>query len=276
MGTKPEGRGMILSIEGPEASGKTTLAYTAPLPIVGFSFDISSERALFGSQYNTHFANLGILIETYKKDMKIPDKLPEEDILVYELPEPVQLDQTKLLGFAEIWKFFIGTLTKAAMDSRVKTIVIDTMTLARRVKADAYLQELQAKNPDNPRKQLLQLEYGHPNDSIRGIYTLLGGLKKNLVVIHHETDERTDYIDKDGTKQSMLTGKKILEGLPGTHRYVDVALKTGVTKGEIHSTYLKCGYNLSLVNDTVPNPTWNSITNQVSMSLGGRIKFEQR
>ena len=36
----------MLSIEGDEATGKTTLAYSAPLPIVGFAYDMGIERAI--------------------------------------------------------------------------------------------------------------------------------------------------------------------------------------------------------------------------------------
>ena len=42
---------MLLSIEGDEACGKTTLAYSAPLPIVGFAYDMGIERAIKGGKY---------------------------------------------------------------------------------------------------------------------------------------------------------------------------------------------------------------------------------
>ena len=42
----------ILSVTGEAKSGKTTFAYTAPRKIVGFSFDIGAERALYGIKYD--------------------------------------------------------------------------------------------------------------------------------------------------------------------------------------------------------------------------------
>jgi len=58
---------MLLSIEGEEACGKTTLAYSAPLPIVGFGFDMGIERAIKGGKYEELFAGLTINIIPYEK-----------------------------------------------------------------------------------------------------------------------------------------------------------------------------------------------------------------
>ncbi|KKL26304.1 hypothetical protein LCGC14_2396680, partial [marine sediment metagenome] len=51
---------MLLSIEGDEACGKTTLAYSAPLPIVGFAYDMGIERAIKGGKYEELFKDLSI------------------------------------------------------------------------------------------------------------------------------------------------------------------------------------------------------------------------
>lgn len=263
---------MLLSIQGAESTGKTTLAYSAPLPIMGFSFDLGSERALYGSKYDELFKGLDIQIISYQSE----EPARGADITIYEMPQPIQLNQEALTGFMEQWAYFIKLFSTAATNPAIKTIVIDTMTLARRIKADAYLQELQEGAKGRPRKQLLQIEYGHANDAIRNLYTLLGGIKKNLVAIHHETDERKDMVDKDGAVVSMITGNKILEGLTQTHRYVDIALLTEKEKGNIKSTFLKCGYSLGLEGTPIQNPTWDKIVDMVDMALDGRIKLERR
>lgn len=263
---------MILSIEGPEATTKTTIAYTGPLPIVGFSFDLGTERAIYGTMYDKFFKGLDIKLINYmdKWDGKYGD------ITVFEMPQPVQLDQNMLKGFMEQWSFFINHLNDAVVKQGVPTVVVDTMTLARRIKADAYLQELQENNPSRPRKQLLQIEYGHANDSIKNIYTLMAGMRRNLIAIHHQTDERKDGVDKDGAVVSMMTGNKVLEGLNNTYRYVDVALVTSKGKDGIVGKMQKCGYNLSLEGNPISNPNWDNITGMISMSLGDRIKFDKR
>ncbi|KKL24352.1 hypothetical protein LCGC14_2416150, partial [marine sediment metagenome] len=56
---------MLLSIEGDEATGKTTLAYSAPLPIVGFAYDMGIERAIKGGKYEELFKGLDIEIVPY-------------------------------------------------------------------------------------------------------------------------------------------------------------------------------------------------------------------
>ena len=268
---------MIISLEGEEATGKSTFAYTAPLPIIGFGFDLGEERAIFGAKYDDYFKDLDVEIVKYE-----PKSVGREvygkvtgDIVIYELPEPVQLETTHISGCIELWSYFIQLFEKAIMDEKVKSTVVDTMTLARRVKSDAYLQELQQKEGSN-RKQLLQLEYGHANDSIRNLYTLAAGMGKNLVAIHHLTDEYKPAPGPNGTIISSPTGVRLLEGLSQTYRYVDVAIRMHKLKGKLEGELIKVGYNLSLEGQRFPDPSWDLISNVVEMSLSGRIKLPKR
>ena len=93
---------MILSIEGDEATGKTTLAYSAPLPIVGFAYDMGIERAIKGGKYEELFKDLDIRVLPYKKGVTYleNDTPPWEgpDITIFELPSPIQLDAMRLVG----------------------------------------------------------------------------------------------------------------------------------------------------------------------------------
>src|SRR3990167_5535140 len=152
---------MILSLEGEEKVGKTTLAYTAPLKIVGFQFDMGAERALLGAMYDQHFANIKVVFVPYQSAKPPYANLwKDADIIVFEMPQPIQIDSTKVMGVKELWDYFLIVLGEAIRDPMVRTIVMDTMTLARRAKADAYLQALQENQPDKNRVQLLQIEYG--------------------------------------------------------------------------------------------------------------------
>ena len=268
---------MIISLEGEEATGKSTFAYTAPLPIIGFGFDLGEERAIFGAKYDDYFKDLDVEIVKY-----VPKSIGREvygkvtgDIVIYELPQPIQLETEQILGCLELWNYFIQLYEKALMDTTVSTIVIDTMTLARRLKADAYLQELQSKGSGG-RKQLLQIEWGHANDSIRNLYTIAAGMSKNLVAVHHLTDERKDSPGPNGTVESIMTGNKILEGLSQTYRYVDIAVRMLKVKGKLEGELIKVGYNLSLESQRLPDPSWDLISNMVEMSLKGRIKLPKR
>ena len=263
---------MIVSIEGEEKSGKSTFAYTSPLPIVAFAFDLGSDRAIYGTQFDKYFKGLEVVTVPHLEKVSIGTP----DILIYELPRPIQLDQERLVGFMDLWAYFIRLCSTAILDPKISTVVIDTMTLCRRIKADAYLQELQELNPQRPRKQLLQIEYGHANDSIRNIYDLAAYTRKNMVVVHHLTDEYKPQLNKDGQIESMSTGVRQLEGLTGTYRHIDIAIRNEKKKANIVSTITVCGLNLALEGQQLPESNWNSLVDILDLTLDGRIKFQRR
>ncbi|KKL09639.1 hypothetical protein LCGC14_2563810, partial [marine sediment metagenome] len=242
---------MLLSIEGDEATGKTTLAYSAPLPIVGFAYDMGIERAIKGGKYDELFKDISIEVIPYVKGvtyLEADAAWKDFDITIFELPSPIQLDSMRLRGNTDLWLYSINLMAAAFSDPKVSTVVVDTMTVARRCKASSHLEVLQNAAYDaagnriqgvNLREQLIQIEYGKINDAIRDIYTTGAGVKqadgrpKNLIATHHLTDERKESLDKDGKVVQMLTGKKILEGLAQTHRFVDIALLTTKENKEI-------------------------------------------
>lgn len=267
---------MLISLEGEEATGKTTLAYTAPLPIVGFSFDLGTDRAFDGTQHDKWFAGLKIERIRWKRGVEIKSyDWSKNDITVFELPRPVQLSNDKFVGMADLWAYFIFHCAEALEDENIKSIVIDTMTLARRVKADAYLEELQGKE-GSTRKQLVQVEWGHPNDSIRSIYNAGKIGDKHLIVIHHLTDDRIDVVTGTGkVEKGVLTGKRILEGYK-PYRHVDIALRLAFKEGNVVATWLKSGFNQALCDSTMKNPSWDNLVSSMEMGLGGRIKFDRR
>lgn len=278
---------MLLSIEGDEATGKTTLAYSAPLPIVGFAYDMGVERAIKGGKYEELFADLTINVIPYNKEETHLEDEPWKgsDITTFELPSPIQLDSMRLRGNTDLWLYSIKLMAAAFSDPKVATVVVDTMTVARRTKASSHLEVLQNAAYDaagnriqgvNLREQLIQIEYGKINDAIRDIYTTGAGVKKNLIATHHLTDERREALDKDGKVVQMLTGKKILEGLAQTHRFVDIAILTTKENKEIKGELKKCGYNLGQEGTVLSNPTWDSIANLVSMGTGERIELDRR
>ena len=290
---------MLLSIEGDEACGKTTLAYSAPLPIVGFAYDMGIERAIKGGKYEELFKDLSIEVIPYVKGVTyLEADAPWKgfDITIFELPSPIQLDSMRLRGNTDLWLYSINLMAAAFSDPAISTIVVDTMTVARRCKASSHLEVLQnaAYLPDGspapdgrggflrPREQLIQIEYGKINDAVRDIYTTGAGVKqadgrpKNLVATHHLTDERKEGMDDKGQIIQVLTGKKILEGLAQTHRFVDIAILTTKENKQIKGELKKCGYNLAMEGTVLANPTWDSLANLVSMGTGDRIEVDRR
>ena len=287
---------MLLSIEGDEATGKTTLAYSAPMPIVGFAFDMGIERAIKGGKYEELFKDVSVRIIPYDTENDQGSTAWEGvDITIFELPSPIQIDSMRLKGNNALWLYSINLMAAAFSDPRIATVVVDTMTIARRTKANAWLEHLQnaaydpqgniiigSQGPLKPREQLIQIEYGKINDAIRDIYTTGAGVKwvdgrpKNLIAVHHLTDERKDSLDPDGKVVQMLTGKKILEGLANTHRFVDIAILTTKANKEIRGELRKCGYNLGQEGTILSNPTWDSLASLVSIGTEGRIELDRR
>ena len=296
---------MLLSIEGDEATGKTTLAYSAPLPIVGFAYDMGIERAIKGGKYEELFAGLEIRVLPYRKGVTyLENGNPSwdgADITIFELPSPIQLDSMRLRGNTDLWLYSINLMAAAFSDPKIATVVVDTMTVARRAKASSHLEVLQNAAYDaagnriqgvHLREQLQQIEYGKINDAVRDIYTTGAGVKqsdgrpKNLIATHHLTDERKEALDKDGKVVQMLTGNKILEGLAQTHRFVDIAILTtkvdaidenGKPAGkQIKGELKKCGYNLAMEGTVMANPTWDSVATLVAMGTGDRIEIDRR
>lgn len=267
---------MILSIEGEVATGKTTMAYTAPRPVVGFNFDLGIKRALYGTRYSELYEGVDILTVPYQD--KPDDSLwSDHEITIYELPEPIQLSPDKLTGAKELWNYFIFLFGKAATDPAIRTIVVDTMTLARRIKANAYLQELQESGKDRTRLQ--QIEWGVPNDSIRSIYTTMESIGKNLVAIHHLRDEYKETQNRrTGDVDSMATGERELDAAKESDRFWDIGIrieKTPSSKELLVATYVKCGPNLSFEGRPVMGLTWNDLVSQVDGSVGGRLNLER-
>ncbi|KKM85773.1 hypothetical protein LCGC14_1285560, partial [marine sediment metagenome] len=135
---------MLLSIEGDEATGKTTLAYSAPLPIVGFAYDMGIERAIKGGKYEELFKDLSIRVIPYDKENDQGATAWEGvDITIFELPSPIQLDSMRLRGNTDLWLYSINLMAAAFSDPKIATIVVDTMTMARRAKASSHLEVLQ-------------------------------------------------------------------------------------------------------------------------------------
>ena len=67
-----------------------------------------------------------------------------------------------------------------------------------------------------------------------------------------------------------------MEGYTKTYQHVDLAIRTDVKDGQVKAKIMTCGHNLSLTNQELSNPNWNSLTGAIEMSLQDRVKFEKR
>ena len=276
---------MIINIEGEEGTAKSSFAYTSPIPIVAFSLDMGHQRAIFGKLYPEYFDGLKIAMNEYKKPEitwsqgKATAKVSFEpydgnDITIYEMPTPIQMDPNKVEGFMAQWAYMLTIYAKAVQDPNVQTIVVDTMTLMYKNKCDAYLEELNTKG-NGTRKQLLQIEYGHPNEGIRTLYQFATATRKNLVAVHHLRDHYVSRPGRDGVIESVADGTKETDGMKDTGRYVDISLRTEKKDGKLVSRMTKCGPNLAMENLPISNATWDSVMDMVEVGWHGP-KFPRR
>ena len=277
---------MIINVEGEEKTGKSTFAYTAPLPIVVFSTDLGHQRAIYGKLYPEFFEGLDIAVFKYKKPQlewvngKASAKVEYEpftghDITIYEMPTPLQLDPNRVEGFMAQWAYMLTIYVAAMQDPLLQTVVADTMTLVYKNKIDAYLEELNTKNAAS-RKQLLQIEYGHVNEGIRSLYDFAKSCEKNLVAVHHLRDHYVSRPKGNGEIESVADGTLETDGMKETSKKVDIVLRIEKTKeGKLIGKMPTCGPNLAMENIPVPNPTWDSVMEVVEMGWHGE-KFPRR
>ena len=271
----------ILSLEGHEKCFKTTTAYTAPLPIVGFQFDQGHGRALYGTKFKDYFDGLDIEIITYKPGMKYEvNSKPwvDKDITIFILPPPIQLDPRNLKGFEDMWNYFIMYYIEALQDVTVSSVVIDTATLARSTRADAFLEIKQKTREANDpiRTNLLQIEYKDPNDAIRTIIASAQALQKNLILVHH-LKEKYEPTMKDGVRTMQFMGNYELEGYSKTNQAVDWAVRnTKDSQGNVQSLITVCGDDISLEGTVLPPVTWDMLASMVEGRLENRVKFGKR
>ena len=287
---------MIVNLEGLVATGKSGWLYTAPKPLVCFNFDLGADRAIFGTKFNDAFSNLKVKIVKYKPQAIEPYRMVGQgkdqtmqanpdftkglevfkqdwqtnDIVVYELPVPVQFDPVRLQGVMKLWNTYRVLSAFAVQDAKVRTIGVDTGSLLRRVASDAYLEELQAKG--HQRKQLLQIEWGHANDEVRMMYDMAPSFGKNLIVVHHLIPERKDFPQPDGTMKNMETGGLVIDGWRDSDRKWDIGIRFDKKAGKVVAKYTKCGYNLSFEGRDIPEGLldWNGMVNEIDGAAGGR------
>lgn len=297
---------MIISLEGNAGFGKSSFMYTAPLPIVSGAFDAGVERALFGSRWK-QFEGIDIDIIKYPPDMTNMNwhkahwqRNEGKSITVYLFPQPVQ--SSYALGkVRKLWNDSTMILNEAIMDPRVATVGFDTMTIARRIAADAYLEDLQNKPGGQNRSNLIEVEWGRPGDMIRNLYSTAQnqaesfanvGIKKNFVMTHHLVPIRDNVPDHTGALHSVVrydshhNPYEHLEGLANTYRFVDVAMRfadgliedpfTGVKSLGVIGEFMKCGYDLSKKGTKFEITNWDGLARYLNADLHPRGRIPLR
>ncbi len=226
----------ITALCGDEGSCKTSMALSFPKPLSHLDVDVGGyARAAWRIDASD--------IETHS----FPKPLTDADIakmkgLVIDSKASTRTAGVpkKIEGMKELWQNIIDQIVADALNSEIKTIVIDSATLHYKIGCDAYLQELQEKqlirwraNPQTSkmpfdendyREKLQPIEYGQVYDRLQRIYHLARSYKKHLVLVHYPTDEYGAISDGKGGMTDGKTGKIIMDGYKDTAKFADVVM----------------------------------------------------
>ncbi len=247
----------ITTITGEPGTIKSSIAITYPGPIAFYNLEGGGHRA-----------------------WGYADAIARGDLIERVFPLPAKSITERwapLTGHLEVWKDITQQLEKDF--DQFPTVVLDTGTIMWALDRDAYLQELQITSPT--RKQLLQIEFGEPNRRMNGIYNLARGFQKNLVVVHHETDEYMQVMDpmgkpimNDGTPLSVTTGRKVPEGFKHTIALSDWVLHTELRDNVPWMTVEKSGYGLQMRGKEIDWPTYDKLDALVSETIPQPVPVE--
>lgn len=220
----------VIGIWGDDKAGKTTVALTAPRPILYMEYDIGGfERARrnIGDIHISDWVKDGSIIhKRYVMPFQVANFDPVKNIV-----RPSKI----VTGVKELFYRWLGDYMKAVQDTKVASIVIDTGTLLWEVVTASFLQEKQELQLDNNgnvrpgeklRTQLLQIEYKEPNIRMRGIVYQAKANGKHLIMTHHSRDEYGIIRQSDGTMGEGRTGKKERNGWAQLGDGADLILHT--------------------------------------------------
>ena len=189
-------RRLIESVEGPEKTGKSHHAFTAPAPIVYFDTDYGSEG----------------VVEKFAGDKDIYDYEVKtaKDILIKHKDTKGQGPQ---VDATEEFDRFKDAYYDSLNDKTIRTVVWDTATEVWELLRLAFFGKL---------AQVPPMKYGPANEEYRRLVRAAFDTDKNLILLHRVKDE---YVGDTNTG-SMRTGKKLRAGFNDTGFLVQLNVVT--------------------------------------------------
>jgi hypothetical protein len=232
-------RRIIANIEGLEKTGKDTIALTGPDPIVLFNLD----RGCDGPLQRARKKGKKIIVAGIDRG---PGKLPAYYFTKPKLaPGKSAQEMSYIQATAEaarkVWRQFKDDYLEA-LDSKVRTLVIDTGTAAWELIRFARFGKL---------KQILPLNYSEVNQEFQSLIQRAYDFDKNVIWLHRIKPEWADTFDKKGNKVSVKTGRFERSG----YRDMGFEVQTNVRlekwtdkKGRVHfkAQILDCRLNQGL------------------------------
>ena len=249
----------ILIVVGDNKTGKTTLALSGPKPLRHYDLDLGYERA------SHRFNGQEIVSSRYAA--------PAQGIDI--LQGKVKLRPKKALhGVRELWEQWVEDYVTALQDEHWVSHAIDTGSQLWETCHRGFLQEKQEAQlerglaaKETLRESLMPIEYGEPNARMRAMYYAARTYGRNLIITHYLKPEYQDVLTEKG-KESMTTGKMIMDGYKHTDGLCDVEVWTYVSdesgnenaQGNVPWCRISlCGLDLRAQGMRIKEPTWGKI-----------------
>jgi len=274
---------MIFSLFGEDKSGKSTLALSFPKPLVYMELDIGGfRRACRNLPHLTvkDWYDQGLVkVEPYV----IPFQIGQLDAINSTIRA-----SKSIVGMKELFYKLAGSFIQHTTDDTA-TIVLDG-TLLYELTCQGYLQEKQEAQlgpsgvlpPGGKelRSSLTPLEYREPYTRMRGFIHNAKANEKNVVLMHHATDEYAAMPQKDGSIAEGRTGKRVRHGWSQLGDCTDVMVSCywKPPKKDTKGNILEPGCMVSKVElaevkelegMAFENPTYDKIQTVISMIRGG-------
>lgn len=258
-----------VAIRGETKQGKSTAALSFPRPVL-FDFDLRTAG--------------------------VPQGVMDQVVRHHKLPKPVfvphagQSRRVKLEGWTELYDRFVTLFAQELAAPDVDSIIIDTSTQMREMVNRCVLQEKQENQTpksiqeDGYRDNLIQIEYGEPNNRIASILQAPRLYGKNLVLTHYEEDLYQDIVTYDqqgkAKKESVpvrgLDGKVVrtFAGYNKTENLVDlVVYMTGAPwfEGEVRLS----GLAIELLGMKLRPPLYDNLISTLAVLRPGVFEVQR-
>jgi hypothetical protein len=287
----------VLVVVGDNKTCKSTLALTAPGKIGWQEFDIGGYKRAAG-----RFDDLDGRV-VFKKYMTPMEQMKAKLGLVGRKRGL----ESRTIGVRELYVRATEDFLSFCEDPSITTIVWDNLPKFWRMVSGSVLQEKQDlqiegwmkiyKNEEQIqqkllagelrlREQLLQIEYGEPNERVRNFINASKESDKNFVIIVTLDDERKPQLVK-GEIEQVPTGKRVPAGWRWDHLKQEVDLViftriemesqvTVVDKKKVTSVlpvpYGKVtlsGEGLELLDLDIREPSWKRLEQLIKIRMGG-------
>ena len=193
-----------------------------------------------------------------------PQLFDAAPIITKQYQMPIKLTRGNVKGSLGLWENEVmKDFVDAVVSPVIKTIVVDTGTLFRKLNTDAQLERAQiaAGGRGGTRTSLQQIEYGIPNTEMRGLISAVRTYGKNLCITHHIGGIYEERLKPNGS-ESVRIGDT-WDGFNQLGAYVDMIVKTSIKRIPNQPpmpmvSIETCGYTLDAEGMEIPFPSFDN------------------